>query len=103
VGQSSRQTGTTANGLNSFDARPHPNPLPRGEGEAARVSRKFGRHNCSRRLSAVRAKTLTTNCDVRIVNRRRTILPLLGERAGVRAVVTTNFPASRITHHASRT
>ncbi len=102
AGQSSRQAASTANGLISFDARPHPSPLPRGEGEAARVSRKFGRHNSNRRHSTVRAKPLTTNCDVQIANNRRTILPLLGEMAGVRVVAFTNFSASRNTHHISR-
>ena len=100
AGQSSRQAGSSANGLICSDARPHPGTLPRGEGVAARVSRKFDRDNCSRRLIAVRSKTLTTNCDVHIADNRRTILPLLGERAGVRVVVTTNI--SRITHHAPR-
>ena len=101
VGQSSRQAHLT-NRVDGFDARPHPGPLPRGEGEAARVSRESRRHTCNRRLSAFRSKTLATTCDGRIANNRRMILPLLGERAGVRAVVTTNLPTSRITHHASR-
>ena len=73
-----------------INARPHPGPLPQGEGEATRVSRKSNPHNCSRRLSAARSKAVTTCCDVPIVNNRRMILPLLGERAGVRASVTTN-------------
>jgi len=103
AGQSSRQGGSTANGLNGFDARPHPGPFPRGEGGAARVSRKFFWHRCSRLLSAVRSKKRTTTCDVHITNNQRTILPLLGERAGVRAVVMTNISASRIAHHVRRT
>jgi hypothetical protein len=74
--------------------RPHPGPLPRGEGEATRVFAKFDRHGCNRRLFVIRLKTHTTTRDVRFANNRRTILPLLGERAGVRASVTTNFPPS---------
>jgi len=100
ISQSSRQADLGANGFIYSDARPHPGPLPRGEGEAARGSRKFGHHNCNRPLSTIRAKTLTTSCDVQIVNNRRMILPLLGERAGVRAVVPPNI--SLITHHAPR-
>jgi hypothetical protein len=85
-----------------FNVRPRPGPLPRGEGEATRVSRTLGRHRCSRRLSAIRRKKLTTICIVLIVNNRRIILPLLGERAGARADVTTNYSESRFTHHVSR-
>jgi hypothetical protein len=86
---------------NGFNVRPRPGPLPREEGEATRVSRNLGCHRCSRRLSSVRRKKLTTICIVLIVNNRRIILPLLGERAGARADVTTNFSESRITFHAT--
>ena len=54
-----------------FKARPHPNPLPRGEGTATHGSRIFN--------------------DARFARILTKILPLLGERAGVRAVVNTNF------------
>ena len=101
-GQSSQQTGATLKESNGFNVRPRPDPLPRGEGEATRVSRTLGRHRCDRRLSSVRRKKLTTICTVLIVNNRRIILPLLGERAGARAEVTTNFSESRITHYISR-
>ena len=97
VVQSSQQPGSSANGLICSDARPHPSPLPRGEGEVARVPRQFSRHNCNHRCPGVRSKALAATCDVRTSNTRRTILPLLADRA----VVTTNIPASRITHHAS--
>ena len=99
VGQSSRQATVGTNESNGIYARPHPGPLPRGEGAAVHVSRKFGRPNCSDRLSVIRAGNLTTTRDVYLTRNRRMILPLLGERAGVRAVVSTNF--SRITHCAS--
>ncbi len=52
-------------------ARPHPGPLPRGEGDTSSDSRPSER--------------------VRISPARDTILPLLGERAGVRAVVPSDF------------
>ncbi len=100
--QSSQQTGSALKESNGFNARPRPGPLPRGEGEAARVSRILGRHRCGRRLSSVRREKLTTICIVLIVNNRRIILPLLGERAGARAEVTTNYSESRITLHACR-
>jgi hypothetical protein len=100
--KSSRQTGLVLKESNGFNVRPRPGPLPRGEGEATRVSRTLGRHRCSRRLSAIRRKKLTTICIVLIVNNRRIILPLLGERAGARADVITNFSESRITFHVSR-
>src|ERR1035437_5643858 len=74
-----------------INARPHPGPLPRGEGEATRVAGKSDRHGCNRRLSVIRSKTHTRTRDVHFANKRRTILPLQGERAGVRASVTTNF------------
>jgi len=54
-----------------MNARPHPNPLPRGEGTTTHGSRIFN--------------------DTRFVRSLTTILPLLGERAGVRAGVNTNF------------
>jgi hypothetical protein len=101
-GQSSRQARTTANESIYSEAGPHSGPLPRGDGEAGRASRKFRRHNCNSHFSAVRSRTLATSGHVRIPNEQRTILPLLGERAAVRAVVTINLPASPITHHESR-
>ena len=101
-GQSSQQTGSALKESNGFIVRPRPGPLPRGEGEAKRVSRTLGRHRCSRRPSFVRRKKLTTICIVLIVNNWRIILPLLGERAGARADVTTNFSESRFTLHACR-
>jgi len=100
--QSSQQAGSSLKESNGFNVRPRPGPLPRGEGEATRVSRTLGRHRCSRRLSSVRRKKLTTICTVLMVNNRRIILPLLGERAGARADVTTNYSESRITFHACR-
>jgi hypothetical protein len=85
--------------LNGVCARPHPDPLPRGEGEASCDSRKFGRLHCTRRIAFIRTNSCTTSGDVPIANDRPTILPLLEERAGVRAVVSTN--PSRIPHPAS--
>jgi hypothetical protein len=62
---------TPSSARSEMNARPHPNPLPRREGTATQVSRIFNAVHFARRLT--------------------TILPLLGERAGVRADVNTNL------------
>ena len=107
-----------------FDARPHPGPLPRGEGEAVPISRILGRHSCGRCPTVIRAGNRTIISDFHVAGNRGTILPLLpsslrfdatknmnravaqrrrvGERAGTRADVTTNFSESRVTFHACR-
>src|SRR5208282_2800088 len=99
--QSSRQTGSALRAMNGVYARPHPGPLPRGEGEATRLARRLNRPNYSRHLAVVRTRTVTTTRVGRSANDRRLIPPLLGERAGVRAVVSTHF-SSRFTIHVSR-
>jgi hypothetical protein len=99
--QSSRQTGSALREMNVVYARPHPGPLPRGEGEARRTLRKIVHHNFGRRHAVVRAGRLPTIRGNHIAYDRRMILPLLGERAGVRAVVATNV-LSRFTFHLSR-
>jgi hypothetical protein len=99
AGQSSRQAGSRANGLDGFDVRPHPGPLPRGAGETARISRKLRRYDCNRQRFAIFSTTPTTTSELSTANRRRRMLPLQGESARVRAVVLTNI--SRIKHHAS--
>ncbi len=71
----------------SFDARPHPGPLPRGEGEAVHIARKFVRPRCRRRLLNISKRTRTYTEDTHCTKQWRMILPLLGERAGVRVVV----------------
>ncbi len=101
VGQSSCQT-VSLRQRHALYARPHPGPLPRGEGEVARVIGKFAHRSCSRRFSAVCANKRTMAGHFKAASDRQMILPLLGERAGVRVVVTTNYRASRITHHACR-
>jgi hypothetical protein len=87
---------------NGFNVCPHRGPLPRGEGEAYCDAGKFVRYICNRRLPPVRSKPNTTTSGAHIAINRRIILPLLGERAGVRADVTTDFSRLRITFHASR-
>ena len=71
----------------SFIARPHPSPLPQGEGEPPASFRKLRRLNCSRRVSGLRSETGRTTAILRIFKNGRIILPLLGERAWMRAVV----------------
>jgi hypothetical protein len=69
-----------------MNARPHPNPLPRGEGTVAQGLEPIVRYRCNHRVfvryftSSLNTSNLT--CD------GRAFLPLLGERAGVRVVVT---------------
>src|SRR5208282_1476829 len=74
VRQSSKQTAVES----VFDARPHPGPLPRGEGEATRSALNFDHHNYGHRFSIICCKMRTTTHTVRIGDNRRTILPLLG-------------------------
>jgi hypothetical protein len=110
---SSQQTGSALRAMNGVDTRPHPGPLPRGEGVVTCVAQNFAHCYCRRRPSVVRRKTRTTTHIVRAVHNRRMIPPLLsafafgfgaiaskrskdgGERAGVRAEVTTHFSKSR--------
>jgi len=73
--------------LFSHNARPHPGPLPRGEGDGIHVGRNIERHRCSRGFLFVRMAAREQTNGVYQANQRRIIFPLLGERAGVRAVV----------------
>jgi hypothetical protein len=74
-------------------ARPHPSPLPRGEGEHIASLDNF---------SILMAVTDSVSLAVRHritrsiawLKTRRTIPPLLGERAGVRADVIPDFRAA---------
>ena len=59
-----------------FNARPHPNPLPRGDGTAVGYFIFIG-------------VFLTAN-NARFAKWRQAVLPLLGERAGVKEVVISN-------------
>ena len=71
-------------------ARPHPGPLPRGEGERSCALGKFVHQPGTRRLCLVEVVRVgRIRCD-RLPQRRRRIHPLLGERAGVRASVYSN-------------
>ena len=71
----------------SVHARPHPGPLPRGEGELDHVPGSFGRRGCIFRPVEVCGETREQLKPARLAQERRTSLPLLGERAGVRADV----------------
>jgi hypothetical protein len=74
----------------SCDARPHPSPLPRGEGEriAARDNRV---HSCFSNRRFVASHEAENNLSAFISSgRSRAFLPLLGERAGVRADTLSN-------------
>ena len=71
----------------SVYARPHPGPLPRGEGVADRIARLLVRRICNLRHSVARQNSCAINGDPINLLDRQMVLPLLGERAGVRAVV----------------
>jgi hypothetical protein len=73
------------------NARPHPGPLPLREGEVGHISRKLGILDCSRRVSLVRFLTRSITNHVHSPNNLQMVLPLLGERAGVRASVISNL------------
>jgi len=105
--------------MNEGYARPHPGPLPRGEGVVAHISQEFDSYNCRRRLAVNRAGKFTSTGIDRIASGRRITPPLLsafafgfgaiaskrsedgGERAGVRASVATCV-LCRFTRHVSR-
>ena len=70
-----------------MNARPHPDPLPRGEGTAMRLASESDRLTCNSR-PFVRTEDCRTTRSRHVTCKRRTFPPLLGERAGVRAVVT---------------
>jgi len=77
-----------------MNARPHPDPLPRGEGTVACACNKFVRRSCNRRASAIRSTTHNNLTTAEHTGDCQMFIPLLGERAGVRAVVNffqTNF------------
>ena len=95
---SSQQT----TGVSLFDNRPHPGPLPQERGNHSPVVNNTGNAGCreiSRTNYELAAAAIGT-ADFSQGARGHSLSP--GERAGVRAVVTTNFPVSRITHHVSR-
>ena len=103
MNQSSRQTRAEMTEVCAVDARPHPGPLPRGEGEQSNVTGKFVRPACSRRASDLCFNALPKTSRDRCASQRRMVLPILGERAGARADLTTSFSPLRTTDLASRT
>src|ERR1017187_10316514 len=65
--------------------RPHPGPLPREEGECGSIVRPFESPRCNSRFAGI-----TSIAQIRraiFTWRWEQLLPLLGERAGVRASV----------------
>src|SRR5579872_4142962 len=58
--------------------RPHPNPLPRGEGEQHCITKKLLRPDCGRRHFFVQPGNRPTICGEPIVRDGRTIPPLPG-------------------------
>jgi hypothetical protein len=76
--------------ISEMNVRPHPGPLPRGEGGRIAVFEKSYTVCCDRR-----AWTLTSraprNKRAHTGNTLEPVPPLLGERAGVRASAEFNF------------
>ena len=70
-----------------FDARPHPGPLPRGEGESFAVAGEFGRARFAHRFSAksIAAETARAISEPHETPDCHSLSP--GERARVRASV----------------
>jgi len=101
-GQSSRQTNAETEEMCGIDARPHPGPLPE---ERENRPPLFGETDVSGDRACLGAnvrQTVTANTTTEFPNAAASFPLSLGERDGVRASVTTDFPPSRITHHASR-
>ena len=69
----------------SFNARPHPGPLPRGEGETLDALTYFASCPHTRRSLRLRASSRVKPNAPELTRDGETVLPLLGERAGVRA------------------
>jgi hypothetical protein len=59
-------------------ARPHPSPLPRGEGTAMCVCNKFVRRGCNRRTFTIRSVTPDNLTPTKRTRDCRTFLPLPG-------------------------
>jgi hypothetical protein len=74
-----------------FYARPHPGPLPRGEGETGDASLKLERFYCSRRLFAAHFEIRSITSDVDFAGNVPTILPLLGGEGRGEGECHTNF------------
>ncbi len=77
----------------SVHAHPHPSPLPWREGEAIGVSRLFASSLCQRRNQVVRSENDDESDGFEFTCDGGSVLPLLGERAGVRAEQTTIIPS----------
>ena len=73
--------------LANLSGNSHPSPLPWGEGDASDANQIFGCPGQFRRLTFMVVRRLTTTRDTQSTRKRQTFLPLLGERAGVRASV----------------
>ena len=79
--------------------RPHPGPLPQGEGECGGARGGIGRAPCYRRLLLIHGRARRYIWSVRPARARRAFLPLLGERVGVTAAVPLGYsglPCERV-------
>src|SRR5437773_7187427 len=74
-------------GMNLSNAHPHPGPLPRGEGEPFGALSKYVGPACHHSFIRLRFRSCDEPGVSEFARDGRAILPLLGERAGVRASV----------------
>ena len=72
-------------------SRPHPGPLPRGEGERCGLLVEILDRGCRRRCLVKLGKMRHHPGALATTNAWQMVLPLLGERVGVRADVITNL------------
>ena len=82
-------------------ARPHPGPLPRGEGERLTSLDNFSILVAATDFVSFAMRCITTQ-PIAWLKMRRMIPPLLGERAGVRAdasLISRSPPKSPVSHH----
>src|SRR5689334_22247249 len=77
------------------NARPHPGPLPQGEGEARSAAGKSAWRIGRRHLAVTLPYTCHALHDSR-AERRQIVRPLPGERAGVRANVLSRLVSPAI-------
>jgi hypothetical protein len=84
MNQSSHETSTAMRDVLVTDARPHPGPLPRGEGEPSTVTGQFIRLVCRRRPCGPRFYSRPKTSGDRCARQRRMILPFHEPKGGAR-------------------
>jgi hypothetical protein len=73
--------------LNLLNARPHPGPLPRGEGESFTVAGKFGPTSFAAHLSAKSQEAEIAQEAAELSEVARLLFPLLGGESGCHTIL----------------